>query len=275
MVKIYGKHTLSVEQSEVLSVSNRATECLADEDPSSILNIPFVKEEILLALAQTTNTAYNPEEDIHPLMLKNGGENLQDLILSIANAALKTNKFPSQCKFDHKIPIPKLFKDNYHTYKAYRPITLESIVGKTITRMIRNRVEWFLESRNCYSSTQEAYRKDHNCNDLVLRAVQHIQEEWNRGETTVMCIFDFSSYFECIWREKLVCKLHEAGIKGDMLRLMADYLTERKFRLVVNQYTTGKTDFYFTIYYFSCFLELFSSSSSCLLPHMYLHFVVA
>ena len=221
-----------------LSVTEQANRCLAEEEPNSVLNIPFTRQELNLALSQTTNTAYNPEEDIHPLMLKKGGENLQNLLLSLSNAALKSNKFPSECKLDHKIPIPKLFRENYHVCKAYRPITLESIIGKVVQRMMRNRVEWFLESRNMYSKTQDAYRKDHNCNDLVLRAVQHIQEGWCRGETTVMCIFDFDSYFECIWREKLICKLHEVGIKGDMLRLIADYLTDRKFRIVVNQHTS-------------------------------------
>ena len=104
--------------------------------------------------------------------------------------------------------------------------------------MIRNRIEWFLESMNIYSETQDAYRKDHNYNDLVVRVVQLIQEGWCRDETTVMCVIDFDSYFECIWREKVICKLYEAGVKGNMLRLMADYLTDRKFRMVANQHTT-------------------------------------
>ena len=54
----------------------------------------------------------------------------------------------------------------------------------------------------------------------------------------MLCIFDFASYFENIWRDKLICKQYEAGIRGKILRLFADYISQRKFRIVVNDYTT-------------------------------------
>ena len=190
----------------------------------------------------TSVSAYNPEEDIHPLMLKRGGMKLKQALLFLANKVLESSVFPMSCKLDHKILLEKAMRASYNMCKSYRPITLESIIGKLVQRMMRIRLEWHLESSNLLSITQEAYRKDRNCNDLMLRLVQSIQEGWNRGETTVLCIFDFSSYFESVWRERLICKLYEAGVKGRMLRLFHDYISNRKFRLVVNKFTTEWTE---------------------------------
>ena len=194
--------------------------------------------EIQKALDNTSISAYNPEEDIHPLMLKEGGEELKKALLFLSNVALESGRFPKACKLDHKLLLQKYMRASYNVCKAYRPITLESIIGKLLQRMMRERLDWHMESLDKWSNTQEAYRKDRVCNDIMIRFVQSVQEGWNRGETTVLCIFDFESYFETLWRDKLICKLYDAGIKGKILRLFADYISNRKFRLVVNNHTT-------------------------------------
>ena len=73
-VQTYGKHTLTVDEETVINVSIKAQRYLADDDPLSILNHPFSMLEIERALDNTSISAYNPEEDIHPLMLKKVGQ---------------------------------------------------------------------------------------------------------------------------------------------------------------------------------------------------------
>ena len=48
--------------------------------------------------------------------------------------------------------------------------------------------------------------------------------------------FDYDSFFENIWHDLLLVKLHKAGIKGKILKIMYNYLKNRKFCFEVNGY---------------------------------------
>ena len=99
-------------------------------------------------------------------MLKSGGEELKKSLVLLANTCLRSGKFPPSCKLDHKMLLPKHSRASYNVCKSYRPITLESIIGKVMQRMLKVRLEWQLESMEKLSPTQEAYRKDRTCNNL-------------------------------------------------------------------------------------------------------------
>ena len=187
------------------------------------------------ALSKTENsTAINPEEDIHIKMIKESGDSCKRYILRYLNKNIKDGRHTVESKKEIKIPIPKPFKETYNIIKSYRLITLESIINKTLWRIMDARLEWYLESHLLLSKTQDAYRKEHNCNDTNLRLVQTIQDAWNSGMTVIVCFLDFDSYFENIWRENLICKLHDLGIRGKFLKLLHDYLDNRQMKIVVN-----------------------------------------
>ena len=45
-------------------------------------------------------------------------------------------------KQDAKVMLPKPGKTNYNKVRLYRPITLESVVGKVMERVITRRLVW-------------------------------------------------------------------------------------------------------------------------------------
>ena len=84
------------------------------------------------------DAAISPAEDIHTLMIVKGGESLQKMLLKLANLSLEQMTFPRECKKDHKNITKKYLRDNYHLCKSYRPLSLESIIGKLIQYMIKS-----------------------------------------------------------------------------------------------------------------------------------------
>ena len=95
-----------------------------------------------------------------------------------------------------------------------------------------------LESCGMISYSQDAYRSEHDGNDLLVRLIQFVQESWNRGETVVVFISDFQGFFESVWRPLLVIKLQRAGVTGNMLKLINHYLLNRMIRFDINTVTT-------------------------------------
>ena len=50
---------------------------------------------------------------------------------------------------------------------------------------------------------------------------------------------DISMKFEKVWHEALVCKLKSHGISGNLLKLIENYLIDRKQRVVLNDKTSS------------------------------------
>ena len=131
--------------------------------------------------------------------------------------------------------LPKPDKENYNTVKSYRPITLESTIGKNFQRTIAYRLRWKLEVSNGIAKTQDAYRKQHSCVQSVVRVINQLHEAKARKDYSVVLIMDFESCFEKVWRSGLLWKAMKKGINGRMLMFLHNYVTDRKYSLRVNE----------------------------------------
>ena len=132
--------------------------------------------------------------------------------------------------------LPKPNKDNYNEAKSYRPITLGSVVGKLMEKIIKLRLTWKLESENVFSNTQYAYRKNRSCTQAVLKMVNNIQENLGKSENTVLVTMDFESCFERVWREGLLKKAEENNIRGRLWIYLKELMSDRKYYLKINDF---------------------------------------
>ena len=118
---------------------------------NSDLNI----EEVETAITCTSNhSAPSPEEKILSVFIKNGGENLLKCLYFLFNTCWEKGTLCTAFKLDPKVLLPKPSKDDYNTVRAYRPITLESVIGKIFQRTIAYRLRWKLEVFKGMSKTQ-------------------------------------------------------------------------------------------------------------------------
>ena len=51
--------------------------------------------------------------------------------------------------------------------------------------------------------------------------------------------FDISKAFDKVWGEDLIFKLRTYGVEGDLLKLLINYLEDRKQRVVLNGQTSS------------------------------------
>ena len=238
--KQYGDKDPMVDQEIVEEVQKQAEEILKlceTEGKTEVINGEITKTEIKTAMMKMRdNTGYNPIEDIDSRMLKNSDDSLYDILHHMFNSWLDQGDIPNETKIDYKLLHRKPNKSTYNKYKSYRPITLESLISKCFLRIIRERVDWKIEcdSESTLARTQEAYRRDRSPNDILTRFVQSVQESWNDGETVVLAVIDYDSFFENIWHELILVKLHKLGIKGNILKVLYNYLKNRQYCFEVN-----------------------------------------
>ena len=134
--------------------------------------------------------------------------------------------------------IPKPGKTNYNTARSYRPITLESVIGKVMERAICNRLIWKLEMEQGIAKTQFAYWKQKSCIQTLLRIINSVSEARNRKENSVLTVMDFESCYERIWRAGLLKKASNYGICGRLWIYIKNFLTDRKYYIKVNDFTS-------------------------------------
>ena len=134
-------------------------------------------------------------------------------VLYIIQKSWTRGVIPEAFKLDPKIMLPKPGKSEYNSARSYRPITLESTIGKVMERVVCKRLVWKLEVEGGVASTQYAYRRQKSCVQTMLRICNSISESRNRKEYTVQTVMDFESCYERVWR---------AGLLRDFLNQSTD-----------------------------------------------------
>ena len=245
-VKQHSETGIEIEDERKKEVQARAEQILREcetEGIDDVINKTITIDEIKESFAKLRDeTGYSPLEDIDSCMLKNSDDSIYDLFHYMYNSWLDQGELPNETKIDYKRLHRKPNKETYNRSKTYRPITLDGLISKSFLRIMRERVDWKLEIGNALSFTQEAYRKDRSANDILIRLVQFVQEAWNKGETVVLAIIDYDSFFENIWHDLALIKLHDLGIRGKTLRILYSYLKNRKFCFEVNGYVSELRD---------------------------------
>ena len=106
--------------------------------------------------------------DIHYQLLKHLPVSSLLILLEIFNDIWKTGNIPKSWKEATVIPISKPDKD--HTDPTnYRPMALTSCICKTMERMIKYRLTWFLEANNTIIDYQSGFRRHRSTNDHLVR----------------------------------------------------------------------------------------------------------
>ena len=248
MKERYGKETLDVKESkpqwykEVEEETERRIKIVEERirqpafrEDCGHENYDLRVEEVEAAIeGRNNNSTPSPEEQIFSLMLKKGGEEMAKGLLYIFQKSWVKGVLPDAFKLDPKIMLPKPGRSDSSVTKSYRPITLESVIGKVMERVVCSRLIWKLEVDRGITNTQYAYRRQKSCVQTMLRVCNYISEARNRKEHTVVTVMDYESSYERIWNAGLLKKAFENGIEGRMWMYLKNFLIDKQYFIQVN-----------------------------------------
>ena len=189
----------------------------------------FSLAELQCSLKKSHDTAPGPD-NVHYQMLKHLPESCLLVLLSVFNDIWTSGKFPSSWSKATVIPLPKPGKD-HRDPGNYRPIALTSCICKTFERMVNDRLMWYLESNGCLSVLQSGFRKQRSTTDQLVRLESFIRDGLLRGEHVVSVFFDLEKAYDTTWKYGIMRDLHKTGLKGRLPMFIADFLSNREFRV--------------------------------------------
>jgi len=151
---------------------------------------------------------------------------------------LSTQIYPDMWKLANVTPIFK--KGDKQLIKNYRPISLLPICGKILEKIIFNNLYSYLHGNNLITKNQSGFRPGDSTTNQLLYFVDEIHKAFDSTESLeVRAVFlDISKAFDKVWHKGLLFKLEQNGITGRLRKLMENYLSNRKQRVVLNNFNS-------------------------------------
>ena len=121
----------------------------------------------------------------------------------------------------------------------YRPISLLSVLGKTLESIIITKITSYLDAHHLLSLKQFGFRQNRSAADLILLQSTAWNQSLEGGNDTFVIALDIAGAFDRVWHEGIMTKLRSLGMCGDLLLLIKDYLHGRTLRVGVNGHTSS------------------------------------
>ena len=179
------------------------------------------------------STAAGPD-GIQARFLKEFAPELSPALTIIFQASLEQSSIPTEWSHAYVTPIYKSGKTDRGNPENYRPVSLTSIVCKTMEHILYSNIINHLDENNILTDMQHGFRKNHSCESQLLLSVNDFAINMNNGEQIDSILLDFSKAFDKVNHRKLCQKLHHYGIRGKNLNWIKCFLMNRTQQVVLN-----------------------------------------
>ena len=195
------------------------------------------KQDVLDQISILDKTKSYGPDGISPVLLKEGGEALVDSLCKLYNMSLRLSTFPTIWKKANVTPIHKKNAQNVRT--NYRPVSLLSVVGKVLERIIFKYVFNYFRDNFILSVFQSGFLPGRSTVTQLLEVYHSFCKAVDEGKEIRVVFLDITKAFDRVWHRGLIYKLHRCGIRGGLLEWFVDYLSNRKQRVVINGQASG------------------------------------
>ena len=193
--------------------------------------VPFSTHDIIKAIKKIKINSAPGDDQLHNILLKKIPYDYIDKVLSVLINRAVDSGIPNEWKKAKIIMIPKGTKSK--DPEKYRPISLTSCLGKLVERLIKRRLNFFLESKHLLVKQQSGFRNKKGASDNLIFFTQKISETLNKGKKACGIFFDISKAFDKVWHNGLIHKLIKLNVPSYILKFIFDFLKDRKSRVCV------------------------------------------
>ena len=99
--------------------------------------------------------------------------------------------------------------------------------------MVDRRLRWFLESKGHIDKCQSGFRRGRSTTDCLASLATEAQDAFRKKQYLLCVFFDLEKAYDTCWKHLIMKELHKFGLRGELAKLIEDYLTNRKFRVKV------------------------------------------
>ena len=187
-------------------------------------------EDIMKEINNLNNTKASLDTDIPTKIIKENSDIFVDFLKNSFNNSVDTNEFPSEMKLANITPVHKKGSKNFK--ENFRPISILPNVSKIFEKCLYKQMYSFFENK--LSKYQCGFRKGYSAQHCLIIMLEKWKSTVDNGGRFGALLTDLSKAFDCLSHELLIAKLNAYGFSMPALRLIHDYLSNRKQRTKVN-----------------------------------------
>ena len=243
--KTDGKFTAN-DQEKSTELNNFFSSVFTDEDTSNIPETNFdnknfkklfsadIQEDEMRKLLESTNSGKSPGPDeLHPKILKECSVELAKPLKMMFDLTMKVGKIPQEWKQAEVKAIYKK-KGTKSDPSNYRPVSLTSVVCKLMEKIIKSELNKHLTENNILANEQYGFFAGRSTETQLLTSLHHWQYALDNDTPVDVIYMDFKKAFDSVPHARLIKKLNEYGIEGNLLKWIKSFLTGRSQYVNVN-----------------------------------------
>ena len=150
------------------------------------------------------------------------------ILLDIYNDFFHFKLFPDQWKQYLVIFIPK------GNSNKVRPISLASCMLKIMEKLIKERLQWWLEANGILTSTQFGFRRGKSCVDNLSILTSDIHQSFFKKQSLSALFLDIKGAYDNVVPEILINDLIELGLRIKIVAFIKNLICMRKVTFCTN-----------------------------------------
>ena len=176
---------------------------------SSISNIDFTTHDIVELLRANKSNSSGPD-GVHPMVLRECSVAFSYPLYLLFRESLDEAHLPEDWRKSNIIPIFK--KGNKSEALNYRPISITSIVVRTLERIIKTKLVQYLDRNNLISPDQHGFRSKRSTVTQLLEYLEDITSSLDSGEPVDAVYLDCRKAFDTVPHRRLIAKTNNMGV---------------------------------------------------------------
>ena len=196
---------------------------------NSIPHINIRPEGVEKLLRNINTSKASGPDNIPNKILKECAKQLAPSMSIIFQCSINSGKLPKDWLSANISCIFK--KGDKHAPENYRPVSLTSVPCKLLEHIICRHMLKHLEKHKVLTSLNHGFRSGYSCETQLAITIHDMLQSFDKGKQLDIAILDFSKAFDTVPHDRLLHKIHQYGIRGNIHKWLTSFLTERQMRV--------------------------------------------
>ena len=185
------------------------SQCMKTPDVEKMEHFQLFSEEEVLKLVKDLPDKSCDLDPIPMHLLKQLVPLLLPVLTHIVNRSLQSGVFPSCLKQAIVKPTIKNPSGDIDSLPNYRPVSNLSILSKLLEKAVNVQLNDHLVKNNLQGQCQSGFRPGHSCETHMVRVVDDVLAEMDRGNVVAVIQIDLSAAFDTIDHGQLLRRIEE------------------------------------------------------------------
>jgi len=179
-------------------------------------------------------------DGITPKLLQNATDELVKPLKILFEKTLNTGEVPLDWKHANVTPIHK--KGPKGEASNYRPASLTSIPCKIFESILKDSLMKHLDSNQLIKPSQHGFTKGKSCTTNLVIFLDKLTAIIDKGIPADVFYLDFAKAFDKVPTQRLLLKLKNKGVDGNVLRWIKNWLTGRTQEVKIGEARSDKSE---------------------------------